>query len=105
MKPITNPRRAPYNTKRWQTLRLAVLRRDLYRCWVAGCQVMANVADHINPVYPGMPDAEFYDPANLRASCKRHNTARGVAARLERETAGQSETMASPRFATIRWSR
>src|SRR5688572_9330192 len=76
-----------YKTSRWKKLRLVVLLRDAYTCWVANCPVSANVADHIDPVYDGMPDALFYDLSNLRASCKRHNTARGVAARLERETA------------------
>lgn len=75
-----------YRNRRWKALRLAVLMRDLYRCQVAPqCPVPASVADHIDPVYEGMPDSEFYDPANLRASCKRHNTARGVAARLQRD--------------------
>jgi 5-methylcytosine-specific restriction endonuclease McrA len=51
----------------------------------------ASVCDHIIPVSPEMPDSLFLDPANLRASCKRHNTARGVAARLERELSGVDE--------------
>lgn len=74
-----------YSTKRWRDTRLRVLHRDAYRCWVQGCPVMANVADHIAPSSLAMPDFEFYSMANLRASCKRHNTARGVAARLDRE--------------------
>jgi hypothetical protein len=74
-----------YKTKRWKDTRLRVLRRDGYRCWITGCQVRANVADHIVPSSLDMPDFEFYSMANLRASCKRHNTARGVAARLDRE--------------------
>jgi hypothetical protein len=37
-------------------------------------------------VSPDMPDGLFYSAANLRAACRRHNIARGVAARLERET-------------------
>jgi hypothetical protein len=49
------------------------------------------VADHIVEVHEGMPDWQFFDPTNLRASCRRHNWARGVAARLERETAGIEE--------------
>jgi hypothetical protein len=58
------------------------------------------VADHIVPVYPGMSDDEFYDGANLRASCKRHNVVRGVIARYERETAGLEE----PAPGQTRWS-
>ena len=76
-----------YGTRRWKATRLRVLHRDLWRCYVPSCFLAANVADHIDPVYPGMPDHWFFDETNLRASCKRHNTARGVAARLERETA------------------
>jgi hypothetical protein len=45
------------------------------------------MADHIISVYPGMPDALFFGLSNLRAACRFHNSARGVAARLERETA------------------
>jgi 5-methylcytosine-specific restriction endonuclease McrA len=74
-----------YGTRRWKRVRLQVLHRDLWACWVTGCGISASVADHIEPVYPEMPDSQFFDRANLRASCKRHNTARGVAARLERE--------------------
>jgi 5-methylcytosine-specific restriction endonuclease McrA len=80
-----------YGSKRWKELRLDVLRRDLHRCWIPSCEAWADVCDHVAPVYPGMPDTEFYNPWNLRASCRRHNTARGVAARLERETAGLTE--------------
>ncbi len=79
-------------SRRWKALRLDILRRDLYRCQVvSGCEVRATVCDHIEPVYEGMPDWEFYDPMNLRAACMRHNTARGVAARLTRELGGMQE--------------
>jgi 5-methylcytosine-specific restriction endonuclease McrA len=80
-----------YGTRRWKATRLRVLHRDLWACFVPGCGVSASVADHIEPVYPGMPTAWFFDEANLRASCRRHNTARGVAARLQRELAGAPE--------------
>jgi len=89
-----------YKTKRWKDVRLRVLHRDGRRCWakeeqpdgsLIPCPVMANIADHITPSSLAMPDHEFFSMANLRASCKRHNTARGVAARLDRET-GQSES-------------
>ena len=42
-----------------------------------GCDRYANVCDHIRAVYPGMPDRGFFDPKNLRASCRAHNLARG----------------------------
>jgi hypothetical protein len=76
-----------YKSSRWRRVRLIVLARDSYRCYVQHCMQYANHCDHINAVYPGMPDSEFFGPHNLRASCRRHNTARGVAARLEREVA------------------
>ena len=87
---VTAPEKR-YGTRRWKATRLRVLRRDLWACWVPDCLVVASVADHIDPVYAGMPDARFFDEANLRASCKRHNTARGVAARLEREAGGLAD--------------
>jgi hypothetical protein len=76
-----------YSSPKWKRVRLIVLDRDRH-CYVVNCPELANVADHILPVYPGMPDSEFYALTNLRASCKRHNTARGVAARLQREIEG-----------------
>jgi hypothetical protein len=80
-----------YGSRRWKQLRLSILHRDLWSCFVPACPVSASVADHIIPTYPGMPDAVFFDPLKLRASCKRHNTARGVAARLERELNGEAD--------------
>jgi hypothetical protein len=78
-----------YGTARWRKLRIRILERDAWRCRIGiGCDITASVADHIEPVYEGMPDSLFFDPRNLRAGCKRHNVARGVAARLMRETGG-----------------
>ena len=68
-----------------------MLIRDLWRCWVPECGGQANVADHISPVYVGMPDVEFYSESNLRASCRIHNIARGFSARLERDTGNMPE--------------
>jgi 5-methylcytosine-specific restriction endonuclease McrA len=80
-----------------------VLRRDAYVCRVSSaCPTPATVADHVVEVYPGMPDALFYDPTNLRASCSRHNTARGIAARLERETRSDRPTSVVTRDYTRR---
>src|SRR5262245_4717145 len=75
-----------YKTPRWKRVRLAVLSRDNYTCWVAGCSRYAKVADHIIPVHQGMDDGTFYGQHNLRASCMPHNVARGVAAALDRDT-------------------
>ena len=58
----------------------------MHRCYVSGCPEPGTHADHIDPVHPAMSWHDFHDVKNLRASCRRHNTARGVAARLERET-------------------
>ena len=72
-----------YKSPRWRRVRLRVLARDAYRCRIVpGCDAHANVADHIQPVYPGMPDSLFFDPRNLRAGCRRHNVARGFASLL-----------------------
>lgn len=79
-----------YGTRRWKRVRPRVLHRDLW-AWAGDCPVSASVADHIIPVFPEMPNGLFFDEMNLRASCRRHNTARGVAARLERELSGEAE--------------
>src|SRR4051812_9970880 len=74
-----------YHGYRWTKLARAIRRRDPV-CWVPGCGRATDAADHITPVYAGMPDAEFYDPANLRGSCQGHNLMRGLdAAKVERE--------------------
>jgi hypothetical protein len=80
-----------YRTARWRNVRLRALNRDGWRCYVASCMLVGNVADHIAPVNAWTTDAEFFDVNGLRASCRRHNTARGVAARLECELAGEAE--------------
>lgn len=82
-RPVAAPRATDrrYHGARWRKLREQILRRDGYRCRiVAGCDLRANVADHVTPVYPGMSDAEFFDPANLRAGCWPHNRARAFEA-------------------------
>ena len=99
-RPTTDKRR--YGTQRWRRTRLRVLNRDGWRCYVASCMLRGSVCDHIAPVYDGMPDWEFYDESNLRASCQRHNTARGVAARLEREVAGEPALPRSPLVTPMR---
>jgi hypothetical protein len=74
-----------YN-QRWRRVRRLVLQRDMYRCWITGFPPLDNQCDHIIPVEPGFPDSLVFGMHNLRASCRPHNTARGVAAMLERET-------------------
>ena len=83
---MPTPDRDPrYGTFRWR--RLSKQTRTGARCYVPGCSEPVKAADHVVAVYPGMPDSQFYDPGNLRPSCFQHNVRRGVAARLERETA------------------
>jgi hypothetical protein len=80
---IRDPR---YSLAKWTKLAQYIRRRDPL-CYVVDCPEPVRAADHIIPASLDMPDWQFFDPSNLRGSCRRHNTARGVAARLERETA------------------
>ena len=91
-----------YGSRRWKRVRLRVLHRDLWTCFVPACPVSASVADHIIEVYDGMPDGLFFDEWNLRASCRRHNTARGVAARLGRELEGEPAPLRNPLVTPMR---
>jgi hypothetical protein len=80
----TDPR---YGSNRWRKIAKRVLARDGYVCRIVpGCRFPAKMADHIIEVYPGMPDSLFFGMGNLRAGCAYHNTARGIAARLKRES-------------------
>jgi len=73
-----------YSARRWSKVAKRILRRDGWVCRiVADCPTPATVADHIIPVFPGMPDSLFFGEDNLRAGCRDHNLARGHAARLE----------------------
>lgn len=85
-----------YGSRRWKRVRLDVLRRDRHSCFVRSCGAWADACDHIVPVYPGMPDVQFYSADNLRASCRQHNLARGVAARLQRDLSDESEAPSHP---------
>ena len=87
--PVERPRDRRYGSRRWRRLAKRILLRDRYICRVApGCPEPATVADHIIPASPELADSLFFSEANLRAACRQHNIARGVAARLERETSG-----------------
>ena len=65
-----------YQTPAWGRLRLMVLDRDGWACQIRdkGCTHGATAVDHITPPLDG---GSFWEPANLRASCKRCNSARG----------------------------
>jgi hypothetical protein len=80
-----------YRTALWRHARLRALDRDGWRCYVPSCMLKGDTADHIRPVDAWTTDAEFFDVNGLRASCRPHNVKRGVAARLERELAGEVE--------------
>jgi ABC-type cobalamin/Fe3+-siderophores transport system ATPase subunit len=59
----------------WQTIRKQILQRDNHTCQINGpkCTGAANHVDHIIPITKGGP---WYDPTNLRASCKNCNLGR-----------------------------
>jgi len=77
--PPPNPREdRRFGSRRWKRVRDRVKNRDLWTCRIVpGCTTRATVADHIIPVYPGMPDGLFFRMDNLRAGCQAHNKARG----------------------------
>ena len=74
-----------YSRKSWRVMSNSVKQRDMFQCYVKGCPDRGTHCDHIEPVHPAMSYHDFHDPANLRAACRRHNTWRGMAARLQRE--------------------
>ncbi len=69
--------RRVYDSPAWRTVRLAVLERDGHRCQIGGprCTQHATEVDHIVAIDDG---GAPYDPQNLRAACKRCNSARRV---------------------------
>jgi 5-methylcytosine-specific restriction endonuclease McrA len=75
-----------YGSRRWRAVRERVLKRDLYRCQVIpGCPRAGTVCDHVQAVYPGMPDHEFFDERKLRAACRTCNLRRAQAAQFMAE--------------------
>lgn len=80
-----------YGSWRWRNTAKAVIARDRGVCRVVqGCPRKGRIADHIIPVFDGMPDSLFFGLDNLRASCFRHNTDRGIVERMKREGAASS---------------
>lgn len=65
-------------TSLWKRTRLAILARDGHRCQIngPGCAGHASTVDHIRPLASG---GDAFDPANLRAACRRCNYSRGAA--------------------------
>lgn len=80
-----SPRRVTdrrYRSARWRRLRDAVLGvvggKPTALCfWPDSPPHLAQVAHHTRPVYPGMPDLEFYDRGRIVPSCQHHNKAEG----------------------------
>jgi 5-methylcytosine-specific restriction endonuclease McrA len=64
------------HTRQWRALRVAVLNRDRWQCQIRldGCTTQATSVDHVTEPLQG---GEFWDPANLRASCRPCNSRRG----------------------------
>jgi hypothetical protein len=71
-----------YHGSKWRRLAKIVV-ADAWKCWA--CPARATCADHINPVFPGMPDSDFYARRKLRGSCRRHNLQKGHAEALKRD--------------------
>lgn len=69
-------KRRRYNDAAWKKARRLILERDGHACQVKGvnCTGLATQVDHIVPLQQG---GAYLDPANLRASCRRCNVARG----------------------------
>lgn len=108
MRPVAKPRQPRrtdrrYGSKRWLRVSDLVLGRHrrpdrsaspiTAACWWPDTAWhLAQVADHIEPVYPGMSDADFYGLHNLRPACQAHNKAAGFIAAQARRSAAQPET-------------
>ena len=67
--------RKPWYSGPWQRVRLRVLDRDNYVCQIAGpgCTRNATEVDHILPVALDPTGAGWFDPDNLRATCRTCN--------------------------------
>ena len=64
-------------TTAWHHMAQLILVRDEYRCQIRGpkCRGYATEVDHVVSRADGGP---VFDPANLRASCKRCNSGRSA---------------------------
>jgi len=59
-------------TKKWKDLRLAVLARDGYICYVCGGE-----ADQVDHIYPRSKGGSTFDQFNCASICRRCNLAKG----------------------------
>ena len=64
------------HTRQWRTLRVAVLNRDRWACQIRldRCTTYATQVDHVTEPLEG---GSFWDPTNLRASCRPCNASKG----------------------------
>jgi 5-methylcytosine-specific restriction endonuclease McrA len=62
-----------YSTAHWRALRKAALRRDGYRCTVAGCGAPATHVDHIATRPRSLDPTPFDRLDNLRSLCGAHD--------------------------------
>ena len=76
-----------YASTDWKTLRLKVLQRDGFRCFVEGCTERAIIADHIVSRKNGGSD----DMGNLRSCCRTHDN------RFKEDATGVRRSRGSPR--------
>ncbi len=65
----------PYGSQQWRKLRPQIMERDGGVCQIQGpeCTSVATDVDHIMPWRAG---GSWYDPSNLRASCRPCNSGR-----------------------------
>lgn len=76
------------STRRWRRIRAWVLNRDGGRCQL----LVDEAGDVVETPRPLTPPAGPDDPAWLRATCPRHNLARGAASTDARPTNNRQQT-------------
>ena len=86
----------PYQTQQWRTLRPAIYARDLGLCQT--CETPHPVpvdAYDIDHIVPWSEGGSWFDPANLRLSCRRGNRGRW-AKRYQRLSSINRESAPTP---------
>lgn len=82
------------NSARFKRLRLAVLERDQYTCYM--CGQYANEADHViaksRLMAAGVPLEEIDSMENLRAACRKCNNSKAA------KMPGQQTTFVNPKY-------
>ena len=96
-----------YNSRRWRERtrpRVCVGTCGAARSW-RGVRSWGTTSTHINPVYPGMPDHEYYGVDNLRAACRLHNLSRFYADQLIPGVTPPGRADVRPRRTSLRRGR